>query len=154
MDEQVKFPATVSSMADCETYAILGQAVRVLARSSDAESGNFCFAQITPPGLGVPPHCHTREDEVVFVLEGELQFQLGGQTMTVKAGDTVNLARGTTHGFMNMSAKPARTIWVVSPGAAFEAFFDEVKAFPAGPPDFDRLDALHVRLGVHMPRPA
>jgi mannose-6-phosphate isomerase-like protein (cupin superfamily) len=137
-----------NSMADCESIVIFRQEICVLMQSATSESGNFCFELNTPPGLGMLPHRHEHEDEVAFIIEGELEVQLDGRAIRAVAGDTINMARGTMHGFWNTSTKLARTLWVVSPGAGLEACFEELKQFPEGTPPFDLLELMLARFGI------
>jgi quercetin dioxygenase-like cupin family protein len=153
MSQHSVFTAGVNPADTAKKFTISGQAVRVLMHSAQSESGCFCFEQSTPPGFGVPPHMHSREDEIAHILEGQFEIRLGDETFMAGPGDTLNFARGTLHGFTNVGSGIGRTTWTVTPGAAFEAFFEAVSNFPPGPPDFDKLDALHKQIGITMPRP-
>ena len=43
--------------------------------------GAFTIIEVgLPPGEMIPPHTHAREDECAFVLEGELTFDVGGES--------------------------------------------------------------------------
>lgn len=56
-----------------------------------------------PSGAAVPKHTHPGE-EVVYVLEGTLEFQLEGQPpVTVKAGEVFFVPAGTIHTAKNVS---------------------------------------------------
>jgi quercetin dioxygenase-like cupin family protein len=56
-----------------------------------------------PPGAAVPRHTHPGE-ELVYVLEGALEFQLEGQTpVTLKAGEVLFVPAGTVHTAKNVS---------------------------------------------------
>jgi quercetin dioxygenase-like cupin family protein len=127
----------------------------VIEKIISEQSGGdyYVIQQISPPGAFVPPHVHTLEDEIVLVEEGELEVHLGGSVVRAGPGTVLNLARGTYHGFRNAGTTPARTTWIITPGASFQAFFREVAKFPPGPPDFARLDELHAKHGMTMPAP-
>jgi quercetin dioxygenase-like cupin family protein len=57
-----------------------------------------------PPGAAVPRHTHPGE-ELVYVLEGTLEFQLEGQTpVTLKAGEVLFVPAGTVHTAKNVSS--------------------------------------------------
>jgi quercetin dioxygenase-like cupin family protein len=90
------------------------------------ESGNAYFAMeaLVPPGGGPPPHIHTCEDETFYLVEGELEFTLGGETAVVGAGGFVNVPRGTVHNFRNTGAGTARMILTFTP-AGIEKWFEE-----------------------------
>lgn len=57
------------------------------------------------------------EVEVVHVLEGELQFDLSEQTMTIRAGDTLTFPGRSPHTWRNASDKPCEVLWVLAPAA-------------------------------------
>jgi quercetin dioxygenase-like cupin family protein len=49
--------------------------------------------------MAVPLHSHTREDEVWFVLEGEILFTLGDETIIGGPGTFIHIPRNTPHTF-------------------------------------------------------
>jgi quercetin dioxygenase-like cupin family protein len=56
-----------------------------------------------PPTAAVPRHTHPGE-ELVYVLEGALEFQLEGQPpVTLKAGEVLFVPGGTVHTAKNVS---------------------------------------------------
>jgi quercetin dioxygenase-like cupin family protein len=57
-----------------------------------------------PPGAAVPRHTHPGE-ELVYVLEGTLEFQLEGQPpVTLKAGEVLFVPSGTVHTAKNVGS--------------------------------------------------
>jgi quercetin dioxygenase-like cupin family protein len=91
-----------------------------------AETGGAYFAMeaLVPPGGGPPPHIHTREDETFYLLEGNVEFLLGEQTVVAGPGDFVNVPRGTVHRFQNTGTETARIILTFTP-AGIEHWFEE-----------------------------
>ena len=91
-----------------------------------AESGGAYFAMeaYVPPGGGPPPHIHRNEDETFYVVEGQIEFLLGTETITGGVGDFVNVPRGVVHRFHNAGATTARMILTFTP-AGIERFFEE-----------------------------
>jgi quercetin dioxygenase-like cupin family protein len=114
----------------------------------------YVIQQVSPPGSFVPPHVHSLEDEIVFIDDGEFEIFLGGKTSRAGPGAVLHFARGTYHGFKIVGERSGKSTWVITPGTSFQAFFREVAAFPPGPPDFAKLDALHAKHGMIMPPPA
>ncbi|WP_199440240.1 quercetin 2,3-dioxygenase [Umezawaea beigongshangensis] len=110
------------------------------------------------PGSGPPLHVHTGEDEAFYVLSGQLEFQVGDERFTGRAGDFVFVPRGTPHRFENAGTHVAHTIFVYTPGG-FEQFFLEVgePAVPGapvpkwGPAEFERATAAAARFGWEGP---
>ena len=72
-------------------------------------------------GTEPPPHTHTREDEAYYIMEGELTFHAGGQTIEAKPGDFVWLPRGVEHSF-ELHTPQARALVMFSPAGLEEAF--------------------------------
>ena len=114
------------------------------------ESGGAYFAMeaLVPPGGGPPPHIHRREDETFYLLEGEIQFRLGDETITAGPGDFVNVPRGTVHNFRNAGSETARMVLTFTP-AGMERFFEETleaapNAAEGAPDNLDEVAARYV----------
>jgi len=105
---------------------------------------------LTRPGAEPPVHVHAREDEVYYVLEGELTFQRGHELIEAGPGDAVVLPRGMQHGFA-VRSETARLLFACTPGgleAAFHAVSEpavrgELPALPAGPPPDEAVAAAN-----------
>ncbi|HTW94084.1 MAG TPA: cupin domain-containing protein, partial [Tepidisphaeraceae bacterium] len=78
----------------------------------------------TGPGLGPPPHVHHREDELFYVLEGELSFTYDRQSFNTGPGTAVYLKKGVPHAFANKTAAPAMFLLIAVP-SGFEEFAAE-----------------------------
>ena len=76
---------------------------------------------------GPPLHVHPDFDEVFYVLEGELTFQLGDDVFTRQAGELAFAPRGVPHTYTNRSGAPARFVLVCTP-AGFERYFARLAA--------------------------
>jgi quercetin dioxygenase-like cupin family protein len=48
------------------------------------------------PGFAAPMHTHPGE-EIIYVLEGTLEYEIGGKLAKVKAGDVLFVPTGTPH---------------------------------------------------------
>ena len=47
--------------------------------------GEYCLLEVSlAPGMGVPRHTHTREDEAYYVLSGELEVVVGDEAFVLK----------------------------------------------------------------------
>jgi quercetin dioxygenase-like cupin family protein len=122
--------------ADPKPVWAMGVLVTVRADAKLTGGGYSVFEDLIPPGGGPPLHTHTREDETLYVLEGELTVFLGDDKAVAKPGDFAHMARGTPHRFVNHTAKPVRTLMTYSPGG-FEQWFADIgtpAADPAAPP--------------------
>jgi len=55
------------------------------------------------PGYIAPMHTHPGE-EIIYVIEGTLEYEIGGKKSTVKAGDVLFVAAGTPHTVTNIGS--------------------------------------------------
>ena len=53
------------------------------------------------PGYVAPRHTHPGE-EIIYVLEGTLEYQIDGKPITVKPGDVLFVPAGTIHAVKNV----------------------------------------------------
>jgi len=58
---------------------------------------------------------HEKSDQVLLLLEGELQAEVGGEKRTMRKGDTCIVSAGTPHRFENRGKSRAVTFNVYSP---------------------------------------
>ena len=80
-----------------------------------------------PAGEGPPRHLHANEDEVIYVLEGDLQFRLGEDLHPAPSGAFVFIPRGLHHTWRNVGDGPARLLIVFTP-SGMERFFELIAA--------------------------
>ena len=101
--------------------ALVGDTYTVLLTGADT-AGRFTLIDMyVPPGGGPPPHRHDFE-ETFSLLEGEIAFTFRGETVTARAGETVNVPANAPHAFRNASDRPPRMLCVCAP-AGQEQFF-------------------------------
>ncbi len=94
--------------------------------TSQATGGVFSVVElVTQPNQGVQVHVHEHEDELVYVVEGDIEVTLGDQKMTATEGILALLPRGIPHGFTNIGDKPSRVLDVILPGK-FDQYFVEL----------------------------
>lgn len=55
------------------------------------------------PGYVSPRHTHPGE-EIIYVIEGSLEYEIGGKTVKVKAGDVLFVPAGTVHAAKNIGS--------------------------------------------------
>jgi quercetin dioxygenase-like cupin family protein len=130
---------------------VVGEETLVKVSGEDSEGTLAFFHLVAPPMSGPPRHVHTREDELFYLLEGELVFELDGERHVVRAGDTVYLRRGVVHAYQNFTTSNARLLIATTPGE-FSGFFVELSAAtPFGAlPAPDRLAAIATKYGLSV----
>lgn len=128
---------------------VVGEETLVKVSPSDSDGQMAFFHLVAPPMSGPPLHYHTREDELFYVLEGELVFELDGERFTAVAGSTVYLQRGVVHRYQNFTNETARLLIVTTPGEVC-GFFEELSAATPGGglPEMAVLGALGEKYGI------
>ena len=150
-------PATPNRPKPRELW-VIGMHVKMLL-SSEQTNGSFSVVELTAaPGDFVPPHLHKTEDEIFYVLEGTMWYELGGESVTAPAGTFIHVPRGIVHGFRNIGSRPARILDYHTPGG-FEKFFeaagteclDQKNGPPRIVPDFARFAIICRDYGMELP---
>lgn len=104
---------------DGEPWWLLGSLATVKA-GTDVTAGAMTVAEMElPPGFAVPPHVHRDEDELFYVLDGEVTFWCDGEDRTFTRGGMAWLPRTRPHTFQVTDAGPAR-LFNIHTGPAFE----------------------------------
>ena len=67
-----------------------------------SETGGISIVEHTfDPGVLVPPHRHTREDEISCVIFGEIGFRSNDREVSLGAGGYIVKPRGELHSMWN-----------------------------------------------------
>jgi len=108
---------------------------------------------VAPNTLAAPPHTHRDEDEISYVLEGDLTIQVGEQLIQAPVGTLVVKPRGIQHCFWNAGPAPARLLEMITP-AGLEQYFEELASLVSsgGPPDPARRSALYEKYHLTVDR--
>lgn len=127
------------------TVSLRGTELVFKVESSHA-TGASCIEWRAAPGFDTGLHVHERLEETWYVLEGELEFQLGDETVRAAAGATVFVPPQVPHAFANRGDVPARFLLILSP-PGHDRYFDELAEILAvdGPPDSDAIADLRRR---------
>jgi mannose-6-phosphate isomerase-like protein (cupin superfamily) len=134
-------------------WQVLGETITRKVASAETGGTYAIVEEVTPPQSGPPLHCHQHEDEVFYVLEGELDVQCGNHHFTATPGTLAVLPRSIPHTFRNRSPRPSRVVVLILPGG-FEQFFAEVHALStAGPPSMEDVTNLAAQHGVALVGP-
>jgi quercetin dioxygenase-like cupin family protein len=109
----------------------LGGLVTIRTAAEDTNGSLAVVEERAARGYTTPPHVHRREDEVLFVIAGTVEYTVDGVAATASAGEGVFLPRGVPHNFTVLSGQ-AHFLVIVTPGG-FERFFSQVSP-PASAP--------------------
>ncbi len=111
------------ALAPTEGEAIwfLGHVVTIKT-TGDETNEMFSVTEHYPPaGFGPPPHIHHKEDEAIYVLEGEIAGFAGETAFRGAPGSYIFLPRDVVHTWRVEGDTPARLLIVTAP-AGFENF--------------------------------
>jgi mannose-6-phosphate isomerase-like protein (cupin superfamily) len=113
---------------------------------SDTAAGSSLTEWDAVPGFDTGAHVHERLEETWYVLSGELEFRVGGETFTAGPGATVFVAPSVPHAFANRSGANATFLLAMSP-PGHDHYFDELAEILAvdGPPDPQAIGDLRRR---------
>ena len=100
-----------------------GQLMTFLATAEDTQGKFALIEAVARRGNDPPPHIHHREEETFYVLEGEMTFSVGGQTIKATPGTMVCLPRDLAHSFV-IDSEQVRMLILLTP-AGFEGWFKE-----------------------------
>ena len=98
-----------------DAYDWRGARVVIKASGEDTFGQLGVMESTYPPGLSVPVHVHAGEDEMLYLLDGELQGFCDDDRWTAKPGSFVFVPRDRPHGFVVTSDEPARALVIVGP---------------------------------------
>lgn len=138
--------AIIRNQGEGEQRWFAGGGVFTMKATSAETGGAFLFFEDrVVRGKATPMHLHPDEDELCYVLEGEILVHIEGAEHAVRAGGLFFAPRGVAHSFLVVS-ETARLLCLQTPGAG-EAFYRSVSdpvtsdADAARPPDLPRLRA-------------
>jgi quercetin dioxygenase-like cupin family protein len=123
--------------------------IRYLIDGSQSASLGM-FELTVPPASNVPPpHSHSNNEELVYVLEGMLRYTVGADTRDLTPGQSMHTPRGTAHAFSNPFNGVARALIILSPDIGAQYFKDVAEVVNVdGPPNKAALVAVMTRYGL------
>ncbi|MFG0292541.1 MAG: cupin domain-containing protein [Phycisphaerales bacterium JB065] len=129
---------------------VIGSICEMLLTGEDT-NGAVTLARVwVPAGWENPPHIHWYEDEMFYVLDGEIEVSVAGQTTRLRSGESAHGPRRVVHSFANRTRDWARVLVTITPGG-FERFFKAMHdANAAGAPSMDRIVELIDRHGMSV----
>jgi quercetin dioxygenase-like cupin family protein len=93
---------------------LVGDTYTILVSGTDTAGKYTLIDMHVPPAGGPPPHRHDFE-EMFTVLEGAVEVTFRGETLTARAGETLNVPANAPHAFTNAGTSPARILCLCAP---------------------------------------
>ncbi len=114
---------TITQPGQGNTYLVMGDLYTILATKENTGAYNLSEVLMQPQGF-IPPHFHD-EDEAHYLLDGEVEYQIDGKTISATPGTFIHISRGQVHSFKNIGLKPAKFLfWATLAGG--EQFLAEI----------------------------
>ncbi len=143
----------VRQFEEGELLNVLGMSVRVKLSAEESAGAVSVFMTEDPPRTGPPVHTHTKEDETIFVIDGDYKIQIGGTVHDVMPGQIAFFPKDTPHTYVNAGETTGKLLVVTTPGG-FENFFRDVDALCRnGIPDTADLLPVAQRHGLDITGP-
>ncbi len=138
----------VSRPGEGRSVSLRGLGVEFKVMGEDTGGALAVVEHPIEPSRLVRPHVHEHEDEISYVVEGEIGVRIGDQEFKAQPGTWVFKPRRVVHTFWNAGPKPARIVEIITPGT-FAHYFEELAAILAAgvPPDLKRLAELDQKWG-------
>jgi quercetin dioxygenase-like cupin family protein len=102
------------------------------------------------PGVLVPPHVHSREDQTTYVVEGTVNILVGDSVTRCEAGAYVFKPRTVPHTFWNPGTGTARIIEISTPGGIERYMEGLFEILSSGRPDPAAIGALAAAHGLTL----
>ncbi len=97
-----------------------GLLISQLAGGSDTDGAFDLVESKMRKGTEPPPHIHDREDELFYILSGEIKVFVDGQVFTVAAGESVFLPKRVPHAYL-IQSQECHVLALMTPGGFINA---------------------------------
>lgn len=131
-----------------------GPGTAMLKVSGDDTGGEFALFEIPPANPGPPLHMHHVENEFFWVLEGELDVQVGSEIMRLTAGSCAYAPKMVPHTWQPANGSRVRFLAFAEPAGRLEEFIAELlRRRQSGPVDPATMKALFEKYDMEVVGP-
>ena len=139
--------AKIINDAEGKIFNVLGDIQTHKLVSSDTNNQIVEWVSNLKPGVGIPPHIHTKEDEIFRVIKGQVEMTINGKTTVLNSGDIAFAPKNIPHAWKVVGTETAKMMVSAFP-AGIEKMFQQLAELPAGPPDFAKVAKICGSHGV------
>lgn len=115
----------------------------------DTNNQFFEWIDHLKPGSAIPPHIHSKEDEVFRVIKGTVEFTIGGKKSVLNKGDMALAPKNISHSWRVVGDEDAKMQVSVFP-SGMEFMFEELNSLPLGKPDFKKVSDISAKYGIRF----
>lgn len=121
--------------------------LKVSARST---GGAYALFEVeAEPGERTPAHIQHREDECLYVIEGEFEFSLEEGSVEASPGTVFYIPKGSLHSYENVGNVLGRLVMIHTPGGPHERFFEELRNVEE-PLEAERVAGMAAAQGIEV----
>ena len=113
-------------------YGFHGSAAVIKASGEDTLGQLGVIESVYPAGLSVHEHVHDGEDEMFYLLEGEIEVFCGEEGWRIGAGSFAFVPRGQPHRFTVSTAGLARALVITGPSRLAAQIAERGEPVPPG----------------------
>ena len=128
-----------------------GSLMSLLLTGEDTSGRLTLVEMVERKGAEPPCHRHTREDEIVYILDGLVSYYSDGEWLHCSAGTCVVLPRGCEH-TVSIESEEARLL-VILVRAGLEGYYREVGQQQMDGQAIERMVATAARYGMEITGP-
>lgn len=114
-----KFITLSERESDVLEWGVMGW----LSRPTTTGAKDLVVIEVTlEPTFGHNFHKHPDQEEVIYVVEGEIEQWLGTEMKILSVGDSAFIPADAVHASFNVSDQPAKVIAILGPCAGEERY--------------------------------
>ena len=111
------------------TWFYMGSLMSFLATSDETNNGFNLMEYRSRPGHEPPPHIHLNQDELLYILDGEILAYCQDEVLSVKSGESIFLPRNAAHAWYVLS--PQLRMLILNLPGGLDGYFHSMAASPA-----------------------
>jgi len=128
-----------------------GEVTSFLATAAETDGRVAIFDSVLEKGRGAPWHYHEIDDEIFYIVRGQVEFGVANETLVANPGDLVIV--GPHVGRRFTALEDSQFITINAPAGPAEGFLRELMNLD-GPPTQEDRQRFAKRYKIHLGRPA
>jgi quercetin dioxygenase-like cupin family protein len=133
-------PAQPAARPSAHKFALAGKGeifypeneISEIKLTSADTDGRYSFAdEVWKPSMTVEPHYHESHAEIFYVIDGQVEWTVGGEKQVLSAGDLVYIPPNTVHSVKVLGDKDEHSLMLYTPGGYEYYWRHEAQFTPA-----------------------